>query len=41
MIRSIRHHVMTTCGIAGPFLLLAIGFGTGFVIAAALGTTPL
>ncbi|MFE9387504.1 hypothetical protein ACFYMO_30435 [Streptomyces sp. NPDC007025] len=30
---------MTTCGIAGPALLFAIGFGTGFTIAAALSST--
>ncbi|MFI0865136.1 hypothetical protein ACH4RA_33620 [Streptomyces smyrnaeus] len=36
MMHTLRRRVMTTCGIAGPFLLLAIGFGTGFVIAAAL-----
>ncbi|MGI5353288.1 hypothetical protein ACQEU8_34670 [Streptomyces sp. CA-250714] len=40
MIRSIHHHLMATCGIAGPCLLLAIGFGTGFLIAFALGATP-
>ncbi|MDF4251450.1 hypothetical protein [Streptomyces sp. WMMB303] len=39
MMRSIRHRVMTTCGIAGPFLLLTIGFGTGFTVAAALSST--
>ncbi|WP_431980613.1 hypothetical protein [Streptomyces qinglanensis] len=39
MIRRTRHLVMTTCGIAGPFLLLAIGFGAGFAIAAALSST--
>ncbi|SES34154.1 hypothetical protein SAMN05421870_11881 [Streptomyces qinglanensis] len=37
--RGLRHRVMTTCGIAAPFLLLAIGFGTGFTIAAALSST--
>ncbi|MFI8850736.1 hypothetical protein [Streptomyces sp. 891-h] len=39
MMHTLRHRVMTTCGIAGPVLLLAIGFGTGFIIAAALHTT--
>ncbi len=35
MIRSIRDRVMTTCGLSGPFILLAVGFGIGFTLAIA------
>lgn len=38
MIRSIRRRVMTTCGVAGPALLLSLGFGLGFTLAAAWAT---
>lgn len=31
---------MTTCGVAGPFLLLSTGFGLGFILAMAIHTNP-
>lgn len=36
VIARLRHRVMTTCGIAGPGLLLGIGVGLGFLLAMAL-----
>ncbi|GHJ26985.1 hypothetical protein TPA0910_14180 [Streptomyces hygroscopicus subsp. sporocinereus] len=38
VIQRIRYRVMTTCGIAGPVLLLSIGFGLAVILGAAWTT---
>lgn len=37
--RALRRRVMTTCGIAGPCLLLMIGFGLGVLAVGTLMTS--